>query len=207
MTSEHLNLSSNFAVSLIKTSSKWRLKPGFGTQKKCSFPLNRDVPSIEVTNRQVICMRTFFRDPLNGNTEMSRRRGSIIIIDRRLNSNKSYNNYKLQSIYYYAYLKNRSQMHPHGDHSYARPITGVDNSQWNFHLPDTEPRPAKSVHFLDQTVHFVEHWQQKDTQVDGRQLAHHLYPKNRRKLFPSYLCNRFPLCPLQASFPQSVSNL
>ena len=98
-------------------------------------------------------------------------------------------------------------MHPHGDHSYAHPMTGVDNSQWNFHLPDTQHCPAKSFHFLDQTVPFVEHWQQTNTEIDDRQLAHHLYPTNRHKPFPSYLCNRSPLCPLRASFPQSVSNL
>ena len=27
---------------------------GFGTQKKCPFPVNRDVPSIEVTNKNVM---------------------------------------------------------------------------------------------------------------------------------------------------------
>ena len=208
VTSEHLNLSTNLAVSLIKTSSKWRLKPGFGTRKKCSFPLNRDVPSIEVTNRQVMYGNILagpseWRCPLN--TEVSRRRGSIIIIDRRLNSNKSYNNYKLQSIYYYAYL-NRSLMHPHCEHSHAHPMDCVDNSQWHFHLPDTEHRSAKSFHFLDQTVP-RERWHQKDTQVDDRLLAHLLYPRNRHKPFPRYLCNRSPLCPLQASFPQSVSRV
>ena len=138
------------------------------------------------------------------NTEVSRRRGSIIMIDRRLY--KSYNSYILQSIYYYAYL-NRPQMHPHSVHSYEHPMEGADNSQWNFHLPDTQHCPAKSFHFLDRTGRCVEHWQQKDTQADDRQLAHHLYPTNRDKPFPSYLCNRSPLCPLQTSFPQSVSNL
>ena len=129
-------------------------------------------------------------------------RGSIVI-DIPLNSNKSYNTYKLQSIYYYAYL-NRSLMHPHGVHSYAHPMDCVDNSQWNFHFPDTEHRPAKSFHFLDQTVHCLEHWQQKDTQVDDRQLEQHFHPNYRHKQFPRYRCNRSPLCPLQANVLQSV---
>ena len=41
-------------------------------------------------------------------------------------------------------------MHPHGVHIYAHPM---DNSQWNFHFPDTEHRPAKPFHLLDQIVH------------------------------------------------------
>ena len=98
-------------------------------------------------------------------------------------------------------------MHPHGVHSYAHPMDGVDNSQWNFHFPDTQHRPAKSFHFLYQTMHWLEHWQQTNTQVDDRQLEHHFHPNNRRKQFPSYLCNRSLLCPLQANFLQSVSNL
>ena len=98
-------------------------------------------------------------------------------------------------------------MHPHGVHSYAHPMDCVDNSQWNFHFLDTEHRPAKSFHFLDQTVHCVEHWQQTNTQVDDRQLEHHFYPNYRHKQFPRYLCNRSPLCPLQAHFLQSVSKL
>ena len=98
-------------------------------------------------------------------------------------------------------------MHPHGVHSYAHPMDCVDNSQWNLHFPDTEHRPAKSFHFLDQTVHCVEHRQQTNTQVDDRQLEHHFYPNYRHKQFPSYRCNRSPLCPLQANFLQSVSKL
>ena len=98
-------------------------------------------------------------------------------------------------------------MHPHSVHSYEHPMEGADNSQWNFHLPDTQHCPAKSFHFLDRTGRCVEHWQQTNTQADDRQLVHHLYPTNRHKPFPSYLCNRSPLYPLQASFPQSVSNL
>ena len=122
----------------------------------------------------------------------------------RLNSNNTYQ--KIQSIYYRAYL-NRSLMHPRCVHSYAHPMDCVDNLQWNLHLPDTEHRPAKSFHFLDQTVHCVEHWQQTNTQVDDRQLEHHLYPNYRHKQFPRYHCNRSPLCPLQANFLQSVSKL
>ena len=37
-----------------KVSPEWRLNLGFGTQKKCPFPLNRGVPSIEVT-KQKLC--------------------------------------------------------------------------------------------------------------------------------------------------------
>ena len=95
-------------------------------------------------------------------------------------------------------------MHPHCVHSYAHPMDGVDNSQWNSHFPDIEHRPAKFFHFLDQTVHCVEHWQQANSQVDDRQLEHHFYPNHRHKPFPRYLCNRSPLCLLQAHFLQSV---
>ena len=98
-------------------------------------------------------------------------------------------------------------MHPHGVHSYEHPMKRDYNSQWNFHIPDTEHRPAKYFHFLDRTGRCVEHWQQKDNQVDDRQLAHHLYPKNRRKQFPIYLCNISPLCPLRTKFLQPISNL
>ena len=186
-------------------SLEWRLKPGFGTQKKCSFPLNRGVPSIEVTNKKVMYVNIFLGLPWVFRQYGDVRRGSIVF-DIRLNSNKTYNNYKLQSIYYYAYL-NRSLMHPHCVHSYAHPMDGVDNSQRNLHFPDTEHRPAKSFHFLDQTVHCVEHWQQTNTQVDDRQLEHHFYPNYRHKPFPRYRCNRSPLCPLQAHFLQSVSKV
>ena len=98
-------------------------------------------------------------------------------------------------------------MHPHCVYSNAHPMDDVDNSQWKFHSPDTEHRPAKSFHFLDQTVHCVEHWQQWDTQVDDRLLAHLLYPSHRHKPFPRNHCNRSLLCPLQAYFLQSVSKL
>ena len=53
---------------IAKVSPEWGLNPGFGTQTKCPFPLNRGVPSLEVTNTKI--MWTFFRDkilcPLNG---------------------------------------------------------------------------------------------------------------------------------------------
>ena len=42
VTRVHLNLSTLFMVSHVlssKVSAEWRLNPGFGTQKKCSFPL------------------------------------------------------------------------------------------------------------------------------------------------------------------------
>ena len=51
----------------VKLSFEWRLNPGFRAQKKCPFPLNGGVPTIELTNTKI--MRTFFRDqilcPLN----------------------------------------------------------------------------------------------------------------------------------------------
>ena len=52
----------NFWV-LIKISLEWSLKPGFGTHKKCSFPLNGDVPSIEVTNKKVMYVNIFLGLP------------------------------------------------------------------------------------------------------------------------------------------------
>ena len=67
----HLNLSTLFVVSHFssaKVSPKWRLNLCFGTQNKCPFPLNRGVPSTEVTNTKI--RWPFFRDqilcPLNG---------------------------------------------------------------------------------------------------------------------------------------------
>ena len=49
-------------------SPRWRFNLGFGTHKKCPFPLSRGVPSIEVTDSKI--MSTFFLDqilcPLNG---------------------------------------------------------------------------------------------------------------------------------------------
>ena len=37
-----------------KVSPKWRLNPGFGTQKEGPFPLNRCVPLIEVTDTKIM---------------------------------------------------------------------------------------------------------------------------------------------------------
>ena len=48
---------------LIKMSLERRLKPDFGTQKKCSFPLNGDVPSTEVTNKKVMHVNIFLGLP------------------------------------------------------------------------------------------------------------------------------------------------
>ena len=69
--SVHSKLLTFFVVSQVssaKVSPEWRLHLGFGTLKKCPFPLNRGVHSIEVTNTKT--MGTFFRDlilcPLNG---------------------------------------------------------------------------------------------------------------------------------------------
>ena len=45
--SVHLNSSTLFMVShglRAKVSSEWKLISGFGTQKKCPFPLNRGIP-------------------------------------------------------------------------------------------------------------------------------------------------------------------
>ena len=60
VTSVHLDLTI-LVVSLFlsaKVSPEWRLNPGFGTQKKCPFPLNRSIPSKEVRNTKN--MWTFF---------------------------------------------------------------------------------------------------------------------------------------------------
>ena len=57
VTFEHLNLSTIFMVSHLlsaKMCPEWKLNPGFGTQKKCPFLLNRGVPSIEVTNTKIM---------------------------------------------------------------------------------------------------------------------------------------------------------
>ena len=70
--------------------------------------------------------------------------------------------------------------------------------------------------FIPLTLNFVqpnlstslEHWQQStNTQVDDRQPPHLLYPSYRHKPFPSYLCNRPPLCPLRTNFLQPISHL
>ena len=64
-------------------SPEWRLTRGFGTQRKCAFPLNRGVPSLEGIDTKIVW--TFFRDqilcPLNGGDpwiEVSQRRGSTV---------------------------------------------------------------------------------------------------------------------------------
>ena len=69
--SANLKISTLFVVSHFlsaKVSSEWRLNLGFGTQKKCSFSLNRGVPSREVS-LDTKNMWVFFRDqslcPLN----------------------------------------------------------------------------------------------------------------------------------------------
>ena len=58
MTIENLNLSTMFVDSYFlsaKVSPEWRLNQGFGTQRSCFFfPLNRRVPSIEVTNTKIM---------------------------------------------------------------------------------------------------------------------------------------------------------
>ena len=45
-----------------KASPEWRLNPSFGTKKTCAFPLNRGVPSIEVTGTKTMWM--FIRDQI-----------------------------------------------------------------------------------------------------------------------------------------------
>ena len=40
---------------IAKEPPKWSLNPGFGIQKKCTFPfVNRGVPSIEVANTKIM---------------------------------------------------------------------------------------------------------------------------------------------------------
>ena len=69
--SVHLKLST-FVVSQVlsaKVSPEWRFHLGFGTLKKCPFPLNRGVPSMRNRYDYGKIMETFFRDlilcPLN----------------------------------------------------------------------------------------------------------------------------------------------
>ena len=86
VTGVHLNLSTLFVASRFlsaKLFPEWRLNPDFGTQKRCPFPLNRCVPSTEVTDTKL--MWTFFRDqilcPLNGGVpwiKVSQRRRSTV---------------------------------------------------------------------------------------------------------------------------------
>ena len=58
VSNKHFNLSLIFLVShfwIAKVSPEWRLNVGlFGTQKKCPFPLNRGVPSKEVTDTKIM---------------------------------------------------------------------------------------------------------------------------------------------------------
>ena len=57
VTAEQLTLSTLFVVSHFlsaKVSPEWRLNPGFRNQKKCPFPLNRGVLSMEVTNTKIM---------------------------------------------------------------------------------------------------------------------------------------------------------
>ena len=69
VTSEHLNLSTNLPLVsfclLIKMSLEWRLKPGFGIQKKCSFPLKEMSLLTKVTNKKVMYVNIFLGLPLN----------------------------------------------------------------------------------------------------------------------------------------------
>ena len=55
VTSNHLNLSTILCHFLSAKVSlpAWRLKPGFGTQKKKSLSLNRSFPSIELTKKMI----------------------------------------------------------------------------------------------------------------------------------------------------------
>ena len=45
-------------------SSEWSLNPGFETRKKCHFPPNRGVPSVEVINTKI--MSTIFISLIGG---------------------------------------------------------------------------------------------------------------------------------------------
>ena len=66
--SEHFNLSTLLVVSHVlstKMSPEWRKNLGF---KKCPFPLNRGVPSTELTDKKImwICARGQISSPLDG---------------------------------------------------------------------------------------------------------------------------------------------
>ena len=66
--SEHFNLSTLLVVSHVlstKVSPEWRKNLGF---KKCSFPLNRGVPSTELTDKKItwIFARGQISHPLDG---------------------------------------------------------------------------------------------------------------------------------------------
>ena len=71
MTSVQLKKSTLIVVSHVlstKVVPEWRSNTGFGTQNKCPYPVNRGVPSIEITGTKI--MWAFFRDqilcPVNG---------------------------------------------------------------------------------------------------------------------------------------------
>ena len=67
VTGGQLNLSLMFVDShflIAKVSPEWRLNSALATQKRCLFPLNRGVPSPEVTNLYTKIMGTFFWDQI-----------------------------------------------------------------------------------------------------------------------------------------------
>ena len=68
------------------------VKAGFRDPEKCSFPLKEMSLLTKVTNKKVMYVNIFLGLPLNFPFNSD-------VIDIRLNSNESYNNYKLQSIY------------------------------------------------------------------------------------------------------------
>ena len=58
-----------FTMPGVKVSPEWRSKLGFRTQRKCPFPLNRGVPSIEVTDTKIIYLfiKAFTNQKYNNN--------------------------------------------------------------------------------------------------------------------------------------------
>ena len=74
------------------------VKAGVRDTERVFLLLNRDVPLPEVTNNNLMYVNIFMGLP-----EFSLQYGGVprgsIVIDIQLNSNKSYNNYTLQSIY------------------------------------------------------------------------------------------------------------
>ena len=66
----HLNVLTLFVVCHFlnaRISPEWRLNPGFGTPKRCRFPLNQGVPSIEETGQGVPRERFHGRMEWTGN--------------------------------------------------------------------------------------------------------------------------------------------
>ena len=53
VTSERLDLHVR-TLFVCEVSPEWRLKLGFGTKKKCPFPLYRGHPSLEVTDTKIM---------------------------------------------------------------------------------------------------------------------------------------------------------